>query len=36
MKIFLFLICFSLLLGCGKKSNPKFQGSINQEIKIKL
>jgi len=35
MKI-LFLLVISILIleSCGKKSNPKYQGKVNQEITI--
>ncbi len=34
MKIFsIILISLSLLSGCGKKSDPQYQGKINKVIK---
>jgi len=37
MKLFFLLILSVLILdGCGKKSDPKYQGKINQEIKTIL
>jgi hypothetical protein len=33
MKLFFLIIfSFTILLGCGKKADPEFQGKINQEI----
>lgn len=36
MKIFFFIIIsFTILQGCGKKSDPKYQSKINKEnIKV--
>ncbi len=35
MKIFfLFLITFFILVNCGKKSDPQYQGSILKETKV--
>ncbi len=32
--LFILLISFILLFGCGKKSDPQYQGSINNFTKI--
>ena len=35
MKIFfLFLISFLILVNCGKKSDPQYQGKIVEKIKV--
>jgi len=37
MRIVFFILCISmLLLGCGKKSDPKYQGKNNKSSQIIL